>query len=324
VHIEVHTSDRSMFKRCRQSWDFASNLRMNLEPNRPIEPLWMGTGIHLALATYYEPSTPRDPEHMVKTFHQYVQDWVDHNEPDDTEWADRLLAQGTGMLENYGLWAPRHDDFEVVAVEIPFELEVPGMPGTTYAGRMDGLVKDSKGRLWILEHKTAAQFFENEEWLALDDQCGSYLWVLHALGYDCEGVIYNTLKKKVPSDLRPLVNGGFSVAKNQDTTFEIAKGQLREHYGKIPRQYWEFLDFLKTKPNAFFKRTYVRRNHHEMGVITKELREEVLDMVNNPAIYRSPSRLNCSNCQFIAPCISKWEGSDYQFLLDTNYRKRGD
>jgi hypothetical protein len=97
---------------------------------------------------------------------------------------------------------------------------------------------------------------------------------------------------------------------------------LREYYGKVPKHYWEFLDQLKYKPNNFVHRTSVRRNRREIQILGEALRYEVLDMLNNPAIYRSPSRINCSSCPFISPCILKWEGGDAQYLLDSEFRPR--
>lgn len=328
MYLEVHTSDRTSFKRCRQRWDFSSNLRMNLEPKTPIEPLWFGTAIHEALAAYYDPEGigPK-PALSMNAFNQYINDWKDQLEAisvDQEEWAEEMRTKGTAMLAYYFQWAPKHDDFEVIFVEKPFIVDIPRMPGVTYSLRLDGLVKDKEGRYWILEHKTTASFPEQEEWLVMDDQCGSYLWALTQLDEPiyAEGVIYNSLKKKAPSPLRKLKNGGYSIAQNQDTTFEVALTTLREEYGKVPRRYWDFLDYLKYKPDNFIKRQYVRRNRSELDRLGESLWQECLDMVNDPAIYRTPSRINCTGCPFIAPCMAKWEGSDYEWLLEQNYRSR--
>jgi hypothetical protein len=297
---------------------------MRLEPKTVIEPLWFGTNIHLALATYYDPSSPRDPKEAIDVFKETCYRYLaqfESPDPDKVVWVDEMVELGTGMLNYYFLWAERHDDFEVIAVEMPFDVGIPGLPGVSYAGTLDGLVRDPSGRYWILEHKTTAQFYESQDFLVNDDQVGSYYWALTQLDPPIlvEGVLYNNLKKKVPKDLRPLKRGGFSVNKSQDTTFDIAITQLREHYGKVPREYWDFLDHLKYKPDNFVQRDYIRRNRRELEMLGQEMRWEVLDMVNNPAIYRTPSRINCNGCPFYAPCIAKWENSDYQYMLDTMY-----
>src|SRR5215471_11175705 len=67
--IPIHASDRGTFKRCRRKWDWSSPMRRNLQPNvemmRPDKNLWFGTGIHYALAQYYNPTLRRDP---IETF----------------------------------------------------------------------------------------------------------------------------------------------------------------------------------------------------------------------------------------------------------------
>ena len=330
MFVEIHTTDRSAFKRCRQRWDFSSNLRMNLEPKRPIDPLWFGIGAHRAWASYYDPETPRSYDIGMNTFRSYVTDWIARQGTDLSEdqelWAKEMLELGEGIFDYYFGWAPTHDDFDVIWVEKSFNVEIPHMPGVDYSFRVDGLVQDKHERLWILEHKTAASFPQDEEWLALDDQCGSYLWALRSLGINCEGVIYNTLRKKPPMRLRRLKDGTLSVAKNQDTTYDLALAAIKADYGskksKVPVKYLDYLDFLRTKPNNFVRRMPVRRSTRELDLLGEELHLEVLDMVNAPTIYRSPSRINCSGCPFIAPCIAKWDGSDYKWLLEQNYQER--
>lgn len=330
--LSVHTSDRTSFKRCRQRWEFSSNLRMNLESKTPITPLFFGTNIHAALANYYDPSTPRSPGPAIDVFKAHTAAYLAQFEEPDTDklvWIDEQLELGTGMLKHYFSVVDKlplmpDTDFEAIWVEKQMEVPIPGLPGVSYTFTLDGLVKDIYNRYWILEHKTAAQLFEDQEWLSNDDQCGSYLWALTQLDPPiyAEGVIYNSLRKKVPTPLRPLVNGGFSKNKTQDTTLDIALGTLREYYGKVPKSYWEFLDTLKAKPENFVQRVPVRRNRHEIQILGEYLRYEVMDMINNPTIYRSPSRINCSGCPFLAPCLMKWEGSDYEYYLDAQYKRR--
>ena len=268
----------------------------------------------------------RDPEYAIFVFEMYIDSWLTSlGEPGEDQilWAKENRELGLGMLNNYFKWAVKNDDFEVIWVEKEFEVGIPGMPGVSYSFRCDGLIK-TVHHIWLLEHKTTAQFPDQTEWLMMDDQCGSYLWGLTQLDppIHAEGVVYNELKKKVPQPLRPLIAGGFSINRSQDTSFEIAVTTLRENYKPIPKHYWDFLDYLKYKPDNFIKRTPVRRNRREIELLGEMLRYEVLDMVNNPAIYRSPSRVNCSSCPFVGPCILKWEGGDAQFLLDHEFTGR--
>jgi hypothetical protein len=71
--IPVHASDRAQFKRCRRRWNWSSPMRNNLvskaEQGGVAMPLWFGSGVHWALAQYYDPTLQRDPVETFKTWY---------------------------------------------------------------------------------------------------------------------------------------------------------------------------------------------------------------------------------------------------------------
>lgn len=340
--FEIHTTDRSTFKHCRQKWEFSSPLMMNLEPIMGYEPFWFGSAIHDGIAVWY---ATKDEDAVYDVFTDHIDEWfkslwtVDDDGNDvppsqeDYDRRDELGNMGLAMLEQYIGFSRKEDDFEVVWVERAHQiLELMRLSGykIDYSFRCDGLVRDKHGRYWILEHKTTSQFVSNTDYLLMDDQVGTYIWAIQlVLGIKIEGVIYNWIKKKAPRPLKmnkptktePIV---FSVDKAQDTTYEIAKKQLFEYWPggqALPDKYRDFLDFLYHKPNNFVQREHVRRNQKELSILGKTLPFEIKDMVSNPAIYRTPTKL-CNTCAFFDPCLLKWEGGDWQELLETNYKKR--
>jgi hypothetical protein len=279
----------------------------------------------------------------MEAFREWCNDWLKGLEApsiEDEEWVKHLLELGLGILENYFKWAARYDEFDVLWVEREYLVDIPGMPGVKYSFRTDGLVVDRQGRIWLLEHKTAAQLppidEEAQQWLLMDDQVGSYLWALTQvpdvldLDKPIEGVMYNSLLKTAPKPLRELVRGGYSVDKRQQTTFEIALEQLQGVYGKgkVPKRYSPFLVYLRDvksggpKGNHFIRRENVRRNANELRHLGEMLRYEVAEMISNPTINRSPGKFNCSYCPFVGPCLLKWENGDWQSVLRANYQKR--
>ncbi len=42
----------------------------------------------------------------------------------------------------------------------------------------------------------------------------------------------------------------------------------------------------------------------------------------NLRIYPNPNRFTCMQCAFRSPCIAKNDGSDYEFLLNADFRQR--
>lgn len=332
--LEIHTTDRSIFKTCRQRWDFSSPLRMNLEPVRNKPALSFGTAYHEGLASYYSPAnTKRDIDEGKDAFGQNLKRWYESlgEEPseEDTQQYEEQYELGLGMLDEYASWAKANDQFEPVWVEKEYHipLTIPGYDGeVVYSFKPDGLAVDRNDKIWILEHKSTAKVVDNTDYLMLDDQVGSYLaGIKIAEKLKVEGCIYTMHRKKVPVDLRRLVKGGgFSKDLRQDTTYTKAVAQLKAEYGEnIPQLYEEFLQHLYNKGNTFFQRDIVRRNADEIEKVWESILLEIQDMIEPVSIYRNPSRWNCSNCSFVAPCIATYDSrADREMILNGMYRNR--
>jgi hypothetical protein len=130
--IPIHASDTSTFKRCRRRWEWTSPMRLNLAPNVTqlgiYMPLWFGSGIHYALAQYYDPRFKRDPvEAFVSWFAiSWHGGYVKESELElsydpkpkplfDSE-EKKALGEGNGRFRALGLYDlladPDVDDFE--------------------------------------------------------------------------------------------------------------------------------------------------------------------------------------------------------------------
>lgn len=358
THI-IRTSDRSTFKSCRLKWDLGSKIRQNWEPDFEAKPLAFGTAIHAALETYYDPQTWSVAREEIRPL--AVAAFLDSypmpkDASDETfaNWVDDCQL-GKDMLDNYFKWCVARDEelgLEPVHVEIEFEVPViwnmeheppsdfdvfPNVePGNVlyyqgkpviYQGRLDLLVRDKLGRYWIIDHKTAASLGSTEH-LNKDEQCGSYMWAIqHMLGLKVEGVLYNELAKSVPHPPK-LVNkskknpiGNLSKDKSQNTTYDMYLETIREYNFDV-NEYTDILDHFKWLGNKFVRRTTVHRSQAELENIGNSIALEAVDMLNNPSIYRNPSQENCRKCSFNSVCLAKYDGSDYEWLLNENYHIR--
>lgn len=234
---------------------------------------------------------------------------------------EELKALGIGMLEHYFAWAPTRDKFTPILVEVEFEVPIPGLEGVVYQGRIDLIVEDDQGRYWLVDHKTTAQMADTE-WLALDDQCSSYAWAIkEKLGLRVSGVIYNELRKKVPRKPAPLKSGALSANKAQDTTYEVYLAEVIR-LGFNPESYTGILMYLRDNPKDFVRRTRITYGPRVLPIVEDRIRAEAQEMLNNPAIYPTPSRFNCNGCNFFRPCLAKFEGYDPDAILDELYEKR--
>jgi PD-(D/E)XK nuclease superfamily protein len=203
-----------------------------------------------------------------------------------------------------------------------------GLP-VTYAGRIDALGEDDYGDYWIVDWKTARALSEDEEFLQLDDQIGSYVWALRKiLGLPVRGFIYHEQKKGYPQS--PKMNKvnrlgcWFSVSKNQDTDYETylktVKAEDPEAYKA--GAYDEFLDWLKREGPSFYRRHVVFKNDHELDEIEKNIAYEALDMIDpTTRIYPNAGRFACKFCAFRQPCIGQNRGEQFQYTLQTLFKK---
>jgi len=351
-HI-IRTSDRIAWKRCRRAHHFGSTMHRNLVPLRGSKPLEFGTDMHEAWGVLYNPLTwplvknskTRGVilESVRQTFikanyeHKKLYREGDGYSVDVEEDFKERQELGLGMLDAYFDWQIGVDTFTPTHVEVDFEVPILTPQGNefrcfehdwpvVYQGRLDGIVQDSFGWYWILEHKTTSQMGPTEH-LVLDEQTGSYAWALmQMLGLRVQGVIYNEAVKKLAHPpvelLRPREGRNFSVNKQQDTTYEMAVHALSVA-GEDLRLYDDFLSYLKLQGNKFFRRTQVHRNTYELQDQGVRIYHEAREMLNPETVpYPNPSRFNCMMCAFRSPCIAMNDGSDYEFLLQEDYRER--
>lgn len=203
-----------------------------------------------------------------------------------------------------------------------------GLP-VVYAGRLDMLAEDGNGNYWIFDWKTARTISDNDEFLYLDDQIGSYVWALRKLGINVRGFVYHEQRKGYP--LPPNKNQNirlgrkYSVSKNQDTDYDTylrtVSVEDKEAYEK--GLYNEFLQFLKDEGIVYFKRHQIAKSADEIASVEFNIGLEALDMIDpGIRIYPSAGRFGCSFCAFRQPCMEKNAHGDYQYALDTLFERR--
>lgn len=95
-----------------------------------------------------------------------------------------------GHVQQYGI----DREFTVVGIELGPHVPLPWPDGRpshyVLKTKLDLLVKDSFGELWIIDHKSGANKPTQFE-LQIDDQFGLYTWAMQQLGYKVAGSIHS-------------------------------------------------------------------------------------------------------------------------------------
>src|SRR5258706_5239960 len=358
----IRTSDRGIFKDCRQRWDFTSKIRQDYEPKGGQIHFNFGASIHDGIETRYNPLiTSNNEELAIGAFLGSEQGFM---KAEAKLYIDEILPQekidefnerrelGVGMLKHYFQWCKDTDDIlRVVKVEIEFEVPIPARNLNDYVYNVEafgyGFDNDLtcycddceqfhpvvyQGRVdMIVEDKhgrywiwdhKTAGQFGSTEYFDLDDQCGSYIWALQRM----LGLpIMGVVYNRLLKAVPhpPEVLKNGSLSKNkQQRTTYDLYIKAMELHAQPYAPYAEFLEFLKAKPNQFFQRVEVHRGPEEIPIIERRILMEAIDMLDDPKIYPNPGMFTCMGCAFKTPCLATQDGSDVEFILRTNYQKR--
>lgn len=137
---------------------------LGLRPRLTAKPLTRGTWVHALLEERANGN-----------------DWIDkHNEIYEEHAADQFMEEVDELeREVYNImisydWLYRNDDWEVIAAELT--VERPIFHGKAlYRGRIDLIIMDKHGDVWLVDHKTH-RAFPDWEYRELSFQHYSYLW----------------------------------------------------------------------------------------------------------------------------------------------------
>lgn len=256
-------------------------------------------------------------EHLDDTARRVgIDDWEDYEEDQNENKRVKLVPAkelGPKMLVNYWDHYGPEREWEFIHTEQPFQINVPapGAPRShtlvVQAGTWDALAwHRPTRRYWLWDHKSA-KAMPAPEYLELDDQAGTYLWVakrvlLHKGLLErrdkISGIVFNYAKKH-PGDDRPrnqygeALNKDGSVSKRQPTDLF-----LRYETVRTPQQ-----------------QVALARRVQNTAMIMNRIRSGELPLVKN-------TTKDCPRCVLFDLCVAHESGEDWQYLRDQMYTKR--
>jgi len=293
-------SSAKRYRRCMREYYLGCELC--LRPARAAAaPLRFGTAVHAGL----EALLSGDPHAIF-------------NGTAELDPVDRARAEV--LLQGYELrW--QDDGLTVLAVEAQFvaPLRNPdtGAVSRTWqlAGKIDAVVKDDAGRVWIVEHKTtsldladgASLYWER---LRMDPQISTYFVGARSLGHDPAGCIYDVIRKPT---IRPY-------AATPDESRKYRKdGALYASQREQDEPILDYLDRLITdvagNPDKYYRRGVVVRIGDEetdaaadMWTIGRMIRESQLSgrWPRNPEACERWGRM----CSYWPICSGECDADD--------------
>ena len=347
---EIHISELKTFLGCERQWDFSSITRMNLEPAVPYAPFFTGRAVHWCIQQYYE-----NHVHPSITLPLFLNEEQSEMERHGVQMQPELWEQETtlleGMLNHYVAWATRESgrwsDKNLSFIALETEFNLPLFPGSKHpqerevrmAGRFDGVVYHPESdSFWLWEVKTSARPESLAKSLPFDLQPSVYIWAAEQIfEKKIHGVLYQVMRKKVPTYPRTLLNGTLSKDKRVDTTAHLyIEAAMELHSQDIPNEeerrryilaeYGEVLEEIvhKDTTNPFFLRQPLRRTPQEINTALELIRHVSNRMLNTSRAIPTGMGIwgKCNNCAFRDPCLTMNAGQNPAPILEGNYRER--
>lgn len=285
---------------CRRKWQLE-----RIYPRKYKDYFTIGSLVHAGVALYYN-NIKNGTNYDVFEEMLTVAESIIHEHPSFESEILANLESAKAYVTNYINFASAKDFFKPVEIEQEYIVELSAEEKTACKIIIDGLVETAEGDLYLLEHKTPARI--EEDHLALDAQITLY-WALleNILDRPIKGVVYNMIRKKVPSTPKILQHGGLSAAAI-DTTAEIYLEAVQKVYGDVenaPEAVQSRYAQLCMSNNEYVARRILTRSPEELSDVFdrfKVLASEIaFRKQTNVGIIPNPTT-DCSRCDFAELC----------------------
>lgn len=297
--LYISWSEAKTWQRCPKQWDYKYG--QNLVPIRKQRPLFFGNWVHSALESHY---TQGD----WKIGHaQYVDEYNKLFEEERTELEGKkgpLPDLVERIMRSY-LWYYREDPWEVLHVEVDFKVPLKG--GFGVKGRVDLIVRDSEGLIWVIDHKTAATIPEPNAFHAMDPQLMVYPWAIQkSMGLEVAGIIYNYVRSRPPSI--PRINNDGSLSKRKIATDYPTLVRFLKKEGFDPKDFAAQLRPLARR-SPFLRRYRLPREKNVTLEILQDFLTTSIAIRDHKRTPRTITR-DCVRCSYHDLCRGELNGFD--------------
>lgn len=266
--VTVSYSELDAYRQCALKHDLAYTQRW-VKPVDDNTALGKGTMWHRVLETHY--NTIKD--HQVAQGNTFTWDCTAEElenycklavvellaemtvvEDRDQETVNLMVWMYEGYVDRWGL----DDDWDIIAVEntaiVPLYEADGSESWVRLKVKLDLLVRDSKGRYWIIDHKSCANLPAGQDF-DFAEQFPLYAYALRKVGIKVTGAIHNACRtKRNQGDIFSPGDPGYKTTMKAQT--------LEERFDRTPLNYTAVqLDGIAGDALATFKQAYSDANH---------------------------------------------------------------
>jgi len=293
------------YKSCPKKYYFSEV--EGIKPKITDEKLIVGSQVHYALERIYRGDSIVDIIGDVREKFLEVTDEMFDEEKDEQEFAlikiEELLKGYYDLV--YPLDMEPNSDvvkaLDIIDTEAEFSFKFEDIGGVehNFKGKIDMLARTNG--LWIVEHKTTAQWSDNNN-LKLDEQGTSYMLAAESspqLDYDVKGVLYNIIRK--PS-------------------IRLRKNETLDEYRK--RLYGD----IRERPDFYYIREFSTRSYNQIKEFYDELRYISHQLhkkseSEKPIYYRNPAYMSFGQCNIMCDYTDLCIEYDEQLVEELYERK---
>lgn len=315
--IKLSHSKIKVWRRCHKQYDY--KYRQNLTPIKKKTSLFVGSAIHNMIEEYLERgSYKKSYGSVVQTFNSLYQE-------DRTELGDiptKLLRIVDGYINHYKNDGLTYNRFKLRKAEIPLRVNLGEF---IFIGYIDAYPVDQNGKLWLMDHKSCKNIPTEEERFS-DLQLLTYVWLMPKANLPKpDGVIWDYIRTKEPTEPELLKNGEISKNKSIDTTYEVYKSAVVNKLGKKAwKNYKEFADDnLINREKRFYQRVYLPTIPETViSVFVEDLIKSGIEIRDSNSKVRNMTK-DCSWCSYYNLCQIEARGMDSSFVRKHEFTQKG-
>jgi len=304
----VSQSKVKTYRKCHRSYHYKyiQGLRKRIKG----KALFMGSVVHESIELWLKGKSWKKPlkdagKEIDKMFDEEAIDFQD------------MVPTSTGMIQGY---VDHYENDGLTATEVELHVKVPLVDNIIFEGKIDSLQdEDGTKRTWQVEHKTCA-FIPDEKNRMSDIQTILYHWALPHVGIPSPtGVIWDYLRKKIPTVPEILAKGGLSKNKKIDTTRAVYEKAIRDNDLDM-EDYEEFLPLLDGREDNFHRRIKMPISQSAVDSVVEDFKSTAIQMKEIGHIVKDRNMTrDCSWCDFYKICQSELRGGDTDQLIKREY-----